>query len=555
VYPIPEDYALAGQYGEWFSFFGQCAPLANDTDADGDALTHEIVTQPTHGEAITLDGNPDWTAYRITQPNYSTKAGDQPGGNWVSDSFTYRAFDGTAYSQPATARIWIAPINDPPTLTAGPSSVYVDEDSGAYSSAWATNVSPGPANESDQTVNFELVSSTGEVFGTGPLFSTEPAIDGNGVLTFTLSPDVNGVGHLTFRPRDNGGLENYGVSQMLIQPDDTAAEVSFDIFALSDATQATNDAVNVPAAVVGWRLDVLANDAQSCCPTQQIVAVSQGAAGDVTIVPGGTAVRYTPHLGATSDTFTYTVGDGTGSTDTATVHVTVGGALNIGPVAGDDSVTVAEDSGATSVPVLLNDADVDSDPLRVTAATSGLKGTVTITGGGTGLTYTPNANANGSDTFSYTVSDPGTPHTVHDVLGGVPKSDTATVAVTITSINDAPNAIDDVALGIRQGAGPTAVAVLANDSDTDADPLNITAKTDGAHGTVAIANGGKSLTYDPAGLYSGRDSFTYSVSDGKGGVDTATVRIFVKSPTSGTFLVSPPARFAGRHVMQAFRRS
>ena len=91
---------------------------------------------------------------------------------------------------------------------------------------------------------------------------------------------------------------------------------------------------------------------------------------------------------------------------------------------------MAEDSGASApITVLANDVDVDGDTLTVTAATSP-NGTVTINANGT-LSFTPAANFNGATTISYTISDGN---------GG---SDTATVFVNVTPVNDAPDAIDD----------------------------------------------------------------------------------------------------------------
>ncbi len=152
AFPIPEDYRVAGPYGEWFTIMGTCSLLGNDTDADGDALTYEFVTAPAHGQVLKIDEN--GFAYQV-EPDYSTIAGDQPGGNWVSDSFTYHACDATDCSAPATMRFWIAPVNDPPTFTGGPSFIEVDEDSGPYSAPWASAISPGPPSESAQTVHFE----------------------------------------------------------------------------------------------------------------------------------------------------------------------------------------------------------------------------------------------------------------------------------------------------------------------------------------------------------------------------------------------------------------
>ena len=69
--------------------------------------------------------------------------------------------------------------------------------------------------------------------------------------------------------------------------------------------------------------------------------------------------------------------------------------------------------------------------------------------------------------------------------------------------------------------------------------LSISATTNGAHGTVAITGGGTGLTYTPNADYFGPDSFTYTISDGNGGSDTATVNITV------TNVNDPPVANAG----------
>ena len=90
---------------------------------------------------------------------------------------------------------------------------------------------------------------------------------------------------------------------------------------------------------------------------------------------------------------------------------------------------MAEDSGANPITVLGNDTDPDTGDTRtITEVTQPTNGTVVITGGGTGLTYTPDANFTGTDSFTYTVSD------------GAFATDTATVSVTVTAVNDAPTA-------------------------------------------------------------------------------------------------------------------
>ena len=113
-------------------------------------------------------------------------------------------------------------------------------------------------------------------------------------------------------------------------------------------------------------------------------------------------------------------------------------------------------------------------------------GTVVITGGGTGLTYQPDANycntrpAASPDTFTYTLT------------GG----STATVSVTVTCVDDPPTAVNDAAT-VAEDAAATAVDVLANDTDVDGGPMTIASVTQPANGTVVITGGGTGLTYQP----------------------------------------------------------
>src|SRR4029079_3009840 len=110
---------------------------------------------------------------------------------------------------------------------------------------------------------------------------------------------------------------------------------------------------------------------------------------------------------------------------------------NDAPVAAADSKTVAEDSGATTINVRANDsagpANEASQTLTITSVTQPAHGTVAITNAGADLTYTPAADYNGSDSFTYTITGNGTTNGLAD-----PKSDTATVSVTVTAVNDAP---------------------------------------------------------------------------------------------------------------------
>ena len=113
----------------------------------------------------------------------------------------------------------------------------------------------------------------------------------------------------------------------------------------------------------------------------------------VVITGGGAGLTYEPDAnycntqpGGTPDTFTYTLNGGS----TATVSVTVT-CVDDPPVAVNDTATVLEDAAATAINVLANDTDIDAGPTTITSVTDPANGTVVITGGGTGLTYQPDA--------------------------------------------------------------------------------------------------------------------------------------------------------------------
>jgi VCBS repeat-containing protein len=185
------------------------------------------------------------------------------------------------------------------------------------------------------------------------------------------------------------------------------------------------------------------------------------------------------------------------------------------PDAVNDAATIAEDSGANAINVLANDSDVDGDTLTVTAVTQGTHGSVAITGGGTGVSYTPAANFFGTDSFTYTVSDGN---------GG---TDTATVSMTITNVNDAPVATgDSYVTNSNATLNVAAPGVLGNDSDIDSPSLSSQLVSDVSHGTLTLQSDG-SFSYTPSLDFEGSDSFTYHAYDGAAYSNVVTVNITV----------------------------
>ena len=265
-------------------------------------------------------------------------------------------------------------------------------------------------------------------------------------------------------------------------------------------------------------INVLGNDSAANGGTLTITAVGKPQFGTATT--DGKSVTYTPNANFTgADTFSYVVSDGKGGTSTGSVTVTVNGpgGANRAPSAANDTATTTA-GVAVTIDVLANDADPDGDALAITIDGPPSHGTATVNNGK--VVYTPAAGFTGADSFTYIVSDG--------------KGGTASASVSITvsgtgGANRAPSAANDTATTLQGVA--ILINVTANDSDPDGDALTITIDSPPGHGTAQVENG--QIRYTPNTGFVGADSFTYIVSDGKGGTATATVTITVTDQPSG----------------------
>ncbi|WP_343894155.1 Ig-like domain-containing protein, partial [Roseibium denhamense] len=195
---------------------------------------------------------------------------------------------------------------------------------------------------------------------------------------------------------------------------------------------------------------------------------------------------------------------------------------NTAPEADDVLAVAGENSATISLNAAYSDADTSNSHVFL-IDTSGTLGQVTNNGDGT-FSYDPSgqfenlaAGETATDTFTYTVDD------------GEGGTDTATVTITITGANDAPEAEDVAANANEDGA---VISVNASYSDTDATDSHVfSIGTSGTFGTVTDTGDG-TFSYDPSGQFenlaageTATDTFTYTVDDGEGGTDTATVTI------------------------------
>lgn len=162
----------------------------------------------------------------------------------------------------------------------------------------------------------------------------------------------------------------------------------------------------------------------------------------------------------------------------------------------------------TAVTLGLKGAIGNAGQITYSLASNPVRGTATINGNF--VTYTPAAGYAGTDTFKY----------VAKYGSAIVES---TVTVTIVQPNQAPAAANDVAQTTRNTA--VSIPVLANDRDPDGDNLTITMATKPANGSVAIQSG--QIVFTPARNFTGTTSFTYSISDSKGGSASAQVTVAV----------------------------
>ena len=193
---------------------------------------------------------------------------------------------------------------------------------------------------------------------------------------------------------------------------------------------------------------------------------------------------------------------------------------NTPPVATNDTYAATEDTplviGAPGL--LANDFDAETNALTVVLVANPTNGILSLNASG-GFTYTPATNFFGVDHFTYKAND------------GIADSGTATVTINVSGVNDAPLANNDSTTTSQNTS--VVVAVLANDYDVDGGTLAITAFTQGTNGSVAN-NGNGTLTYTPNFDFTGSDGFGYTITDGQGGTNAATVILTVNAYAGGT---------------------
>lgn len=406
----------------------------------------------------------------------------------------------------------------------------------AAAAAAAALATPGGAQATVPTGNLVqnpgADEAAGETDSTGlaiPHWSTAGRLSavqyGAGAFPTTAVRDSIGGGANFFSGGidDTTSLGEQFVDLSAAQPEIDAGRVSVVLSAYLGGSLTDGDSATVTAKFEDEHSDVVFG-------TLQIGPVTAGNRGNqTTLLPRSASANVPPGTAHIRLTITATRANGqhnNGYADNLSVTLELD--------AKGDSATVAEDAPAAPVDVLANDNDSNGVPRKVASVTQPANGTVAITGGGTGLTYAPNANycnsqADGApDTFTYTLNSGGT----------------AVVAMTVTCVDDLPVAVNDAA-SVAAGSSPEAIDVLANDPDGDGGLKQVASVTQPANGTVAITGGGSGLTYAPAAGYcdaAAPDTFTYTLNGGSTAAVAVTVTCLTPQEPARVTITTKPKR-------------
>jgi hypothetical protein len=451
------------------------------SDPEGESLT--FTTVEVNNATVTISGN---TATYSPDANFNG-----------TDTFTYFANDGSFNSNTATVTITVGAVDDEPTTNNINTSTNED----------VSVVMNLTADEYDgESYSFSIVSnpSNGTVSLSGVQATYTPNQDWNGTDTFTFEATDDRTARtnvatatIVVNPVNDAPIANNVTTQTdenLNNLDDIEVNVTYD---------ADNDVLNsndIKGSVIvnnTSSLDITldATDVDGDNLTYSVVATNNG-----TVTISGSTATYEPTQDWNgTDTFTYKANDGTADSNTATVTVTVT-AVNDVPVASAVSASTNED---TAKAITLSATDVEGSSLTysiVSNPSNGSLGSVS----GTGVTYTPSANWNGTDTFTYKAND------------GTADSNTATVTVTVAAVNDIPTAAD-VTLNLPYESDHSySIDMTTGANDVDGDNLTYQMlSTDNLTGSYSHDGSSGTGTFTSNANFIGSAGYiTYRASDG-----------------------------------------
>ncbi|EHD0105857.1 tandem-95 repeat protein [Vibrio parahaemolyticus] len=426
--------------------------LGNDTfEGDDKVVSLDANNGPANG---TVSVNPDGSVTYTPNDNYHG-----------TDSFTYIVTSG-GVSESTTVSVDVTPVNDAPVAKDDIATTQED-------TVVTIDVLPNDTDVDGDKLSIESASVPKEQ-GTVEVV--------NGKLVFTPTENFNGDAEIIYTVTD-GALTDQATVKVTVNAVNDTPVVESNIADQALAEDFTPYAIDLNTAFS----DVDNVDGELT------FSVSGNSNIQVAIVNGIATITPTADWNG-SETLTFTATDPSGESVSQTVDFTVAPVVDIKA----DSTNVVEDT-PTIINVLGNDTFEGADKVvSLDAENSPKNGTVIVNSDGT-VTYTPDDNYVGEDTFTYIVTS-----------GGV--SESTTVEVNVTPVNDAPVAKNDISTTQEDTA--VTIDVLSNDTDVDGDKLSIeSASVPKEQGTVEVVNG--KLVFTPAENFNGQAEITYTVTDGQ----------------------------------------
>ncbi|MBD2041903.1 cadherin-like domain-containing protein [Microcoleus sp. FACHB-672] len=476
-----------------------------DVDTAPTQLIYSVTTSPSNG-TLFLNGVVT-TSFTQDDINSNRVTYLHNGSETTTDSFTFTVSDGVNTLNGATFAINITPVNDAPA--ANNDSFIATEDT-PLTVALANSVLTNDTDVENTPLTAALVTNPNNGTVT---FNT------NGTFTYTPNGNFAGTDSFTYQASDGNSTSNIATITITVNP-------------VNDAPIAVDDSYstnkNIPLTIAA-DTGILASDSDVENNPLTAVLITDTNNGTLSLNPNG-SFTYTPNAGFVgNDSFTYQANDGLLNSNAVTVSITVDEANAVPVLARNAGLTLNEGAGVSLSSAMLQTTDADNLPAQLiyTVTASSTNGTLLLNGVATTsftqadidnnrITYAHNGGETTSDSFTFTVAD------------GAGGSLSNTFNITINPVNVAPAANND-SLTLNENAPTTAINVLANDTDADGDTLVIASFTQPSNGTL-LSNADGTFSYTPNSNFAGSDSFTYNISDGKGGTDIGIVTLTI-SPT------------------------
>jgi large repetitive protein len=493
------------------------------SDVESNSLTYHVIANPTKG---TLSG----AAPNLTYTPLATASG--------ADSFTFRANDGSADSNTATVTLNITPAGSTSPVALIPRTGWQLL---SVSSEETTGENGRATNAFDSNPNTIWHSTWDSYLALPP---HEIRIDlgkSESIQGFRYLPRQDGLsygnfGRYEFHVSSDGSNWGSPVASGSFVNDQTEKEVFFPatngryilLRAFEDASggvscsMAELNLIQGPVVTPPPNVAPVAAAQSLTTPEDQAIAIrlaatdSNGDALSYRILSQPTMgtlsgsvpnLTYTPFPDANgNDSFTFRANDGTADSNTATISIAVT-AVNDAPLAQSQEAITLEDK---SVGILLYATDKEGESLSYSIVGQPTKGK--LTGTAPNLTYVPNSDANGSDSFTFRASD------------GAANSNTATVSIVITPVNDAPVA---AARFVSTDSDKPALIVFSA-SDKDGDALSYMIVSQPMKGVLTGTP--PRVTYTPYPGAEGSDTLSFRASDGTVNSNTATISITLVPP-------------------------